>query len=91
MQTMQDLIEAIKPILPNALIIDTDDGIMIETNLELGIGGLLQPMETGGEQVSKCEVCNQRPIIYWGKWCCECVEIMSKQQKKEREQASESK
>ncbi len=49
MQTMQDLIEAIKPILPNALVIDTDDGIMIETNLELGIGGLLQQMETEGE------------------------------------------
>lgn len=46
---MQDLIEAIKTILPNALVIDTDDGIMIETNLELGIGGLLQPMETKGE------------------------------------------
>jgi hypothetical protein len=45
MQTMQDLIEAIRPILPNALVIDTDSGILIETNLELGLGGLLQPIE----------------------------------------------
>ena len=45
MQTMQDLIEAIRPILPNALIIDTDSGILIETGLELGLGGLLQPIE----------------------------------------------
>lgn len=49
MQTMQDLINAIKPILPNALVIDTDEGILIETNLELGLGGLLQPMETKGD------------------------------------------
>ena len=49
MQTMQDLINAIKPILPNALVIDTDAGILIETNLELGLGGLLQPMETEGD------------------------------------------
>ena len=46
MQTMKDLLNAIKPILPNALIIDTDEGIMIETNLQLGIGGLLEPIET---------------------------------------------
>lgn len=49
MQTMQDLIDAIKPILPNALIIDTDEGILIETNLELGLGGLLETMEREGE------------------------------------------
>jgi hypothetical protein len=49
MQTMQDLIDAIKPILPNALIIDTDDGVLIETNLQLGLGGLLEPMEPEGE------------------------------------------
>jgi hypothetical protein len=49
MQTMQDLINAIKPILPNALVIDTDEGILIETNLKLGLGGLLQPMETEGD------------------------------------------
>jgi len=48
-QTMQDLIEAIKPILPNALVIDTDSGILIETNLELGLGGLLQTIEREGE------------------------------------------
>jgi hypothetical protein len=42
MQTMQDLIDAIRPILPNSLIIDTDDGILIETGLELGLGGLLE-------------------------------------------------
>jgi hypothetical protein len=45
MQTMQDLIDLIKPILPNALVIDTDEGILIETGLELGLGGLLQPIE----------------------------------------------
>ena len=50
MQTMQDLINAIKPILPNALVIDTDEGILIETNLELGLGGLLQPIEGEGEK-----------------------------------------
>ena len=48
MQTMQDLIDVIRPILPNAVIIDTEEGILIETNLELGLGGLLQPMETEG-------------------------------------------
>jgi hypothetical protein len=41
MQTMQDLIDLIKPILPNALIIDT--------GLELGLGGLLQTIEREGE------------------------------------------
>jgi len=49
MNTMEDLIEAIKPILPNALVIDTDSGILIETNLELGLGGLLQTIEKEGE------------------------------------------
>ncbi len=49
MQTMQDLIDLIKPILPNALIIDTDEGILIETGLELGLGGLLQTIEREGE------------------------------------------
>jgi len=45
MQTMEDLIDLIRPILPNALIIDTDEGILIETGLELGLGGLLQIVE----------------------------------------------
>jgi hypothetical protein len=45
MNTMQDLINAIKPILPNALIIDTDTGILIETGLELDLGGLLRTLE----------------------------------------------
>ena len=45
MQTMQDLIDAIRPILPNSLIIDTDEGIIIETGLELGLGGLREVME----------------------------------------------
>lgn len=49
MNTMQDLINAIKPILPNALIIDTDTGILIETGLDLGLGGLLQTYEREGE------------------------------------------
>lgn len=48
MDTMADLIEAIKPILPNALVIDTDSGILIETGLELGLGGLLQVIEREG-------------------------------------------
>jgi len=50
MNTMQDLIDLIKPILPNALIIDTDTGILIETGLELGLGGLLQTYEKEGER-----------------------------------------
>jgi hypothetical protein len=29
--------------------------------------------------MSKCEVCNERSVVYWGKWCCECVAILSKQ------------
>ena len=45
MQTMADLIAAIKPLLPNALVIDTDSGIIIETGLELGLGGLLEIQE----------------------------------------------
>ena len=49
MQTMQDLIDQIKTILPNALIIDTDSGILIETGLELGLGGLIQTYEREGE------------------------------------------
>jgi hypothetical protein len=49
MNTMQDLIDKIKPILPNALIIDTDSGILIETGLERDLGGLLQTLEREGE------------------------------------------
>ena len=49
MQTMQDLIDLIKPILPNALIIDTDEGVLIETGLELDLGGLLQTIEREGK------------------------------------------
>jgi hypothetical protein len=49
MNTMQDLIDLIKPILPNALIIDTDEGVLIETGLELDLGGLLQTIEREGE------------------------------------------
>jgi hypothetical protein len=45
MQTMQDLVDAVRAILPNSLIIDTDDGIIIETGLELGLGGLLEIQE----------------------------------------------
>ena len=26
----------------------------------------------------KCLVCKDRNVVYWGKWCCECVEVMSK-------------
>jgi hypothetical protein len=49
MDTMQDLIEAVRTILPNALIVDTDEGILIETNLQLGLGGLLEPYERDEE------------------------------------------
>jgi hypothetical protein len=49
MNTMQDLIEAVRNILPNALIVDTDEGILIETNLQLGLGGLLEPYERDEE------------------------------------------
>jgi len=49
MNTMQDLIEAVRTILPNALIVDTDEGILIETNLQLGLGGLLEPYERDEE------------------------------------------
>jgi hypothetical protein len=29
--------------------------------------------------MSKCELCNDKSVVYWGKWCCDCVEILSKQ------------
>ena len=35
----------------------------------------------------KCLVCKDRKVVYWGKWCCECVEVMSK---REREREGES-
>ena len=49
MNTMEDLIKAVRTILPNALIVDTDEGILIETNLQLGLGGLLEPYERDEE------------------------------------------
>ena len=49
MNTMEDLVKAVRTILPNALIVDTDEGILIETNLQLGLGGLLEPYERDEE------------------------------------------
>ena len=43
MQTMQDLIDAIKPILPNALLVETNDEIIIQTGLLSDLGGILMP------------------------------------------------
>jgi hypothetical protein len=32
----------------------------------------------------KCLVCKDRNVVYWGKWCCECVEVMSKRAREKR-------
>ncbi len=43
MNTLQDLIEAIKTTLPNALVVDTDDEVIIQTGLVSDLGGILMP------------------------------------------------
>jgi hypothetical protein len=43
MNTLQDLIEAIKAILPNALVVDTNDEVIIQTGLVSDLGGILMP------------------------------------------------
>jgi hypothetical protein len=50
MNTLQDLIEAIRPILPNALVVDTNDEVIIQTGLVSDLGGILMPaFEREGE------------------------------------------
>ena len=43
--TIGDLIIAVKSILPNAEVFYAGDRVLIETNLELGLGGYLIPAE----------------------------------------------
>ena len=43
--TIGDLIIAVKNILPNAEVFYAGDRVLIETNLELGLGGYLIPSE----------------------------------------------
>jgi len=43
--TIGDLIIAVKSILPNAEVFYAGDRVLIETNLELGLGGYLIPTE----------------------------------------------
>ena len=43
--TISDLIIAIKTVLPNAEVFYAGDRVLIETNLELGLGGYLIPTE----------------------------------------------
>ena len=47
MNTMQDLIDLIKPILPNALVVETDDEVIIQTGLVSDLGGILMPAFEG--------------------------------------------
>ena len=43
--TIGDLIIAVKSILPNAEVFYAGDRVLIETNLEVGLGGYLIPSE----------------------------------------------
>jgi hypothetical protein len=43
--TIGDLIIAIKTVLPNAEVFYAGDRVLIETNLEVGLGGYLIPTE----------------------------------------------
>jgi hypothetical protein len=43
MNTLEDLIEVIKTILPNALVVDTNDEVIIQTGLVSDLGGILMP------------------------------------------------
>lgn len=43
MNTIDDLITAIKIILPNALVVDTNDEVIIQTGLVSDLGGILMP------------------------------------------------
>ena len=49
--TMQDLIDQIKVILPNALVVEADDEVIIQTGLVSDLGGLLYPIEREGKSV----------------------------------------
>ena len=52
MDTLQDLINQIKTILPNALVVDTNDEVIIQTGLVSDLGGILMPaFEREGENV----------------------------------------
>jgi hypothetical protein len=43
--TISDLIIAVKSILPNAEVFYAGDRVLIETHLEMGLGGYLVPSE----------------------------------------------
>lgn len=47
--TMQDLIDQIKVILPNALVVEANDEVIIQTGLVSDLGGLLYPIEREGK------------------------------------------
>ena len=44
-ETIEDLIIAVRSVLPNAEVFYVGDRVLIETNLELGLGGYLIPAE----------------------------------------------
>ena len=51
MPTLQELTEQIKTILPNALVVDTNDEVIIQTGLVSDLGGILMPaFESEGEK-----------------------------------------
>ena len=47
MDTIQDLINQIKAILPNALVVETNDEVIIQTGLVSDLGGILLPAFVG--------------------------------------------
>ena len=52
MDTLQDLIKQIKTILPNALVVETNDEVIIQTGLVSDLGGILMPaFDREGESV----------------------------------------
>lgn len=55
--TIGDLIIAVKNILPNAEVFYAGDKVLIETNLEVGLGGYLIPAElTESERESNARI-----------------------------------
>lgn len=50
MNTIDDLINAIKTILPNALVVDTNDEVIIQTGLVSDLDGILMPAFERGEE-----------------------------------------
>jgi hypothetical protein len=44
-ETIEDLIIAVRSVLPNAEVFYAGDRVLIETHLEVGLGGYLVPSE----------------------------------------------